>query len=449
MKVFSNGLNQNYLSSILPGSEIDIDWVKAAIAYGNDADTLIKNCLENKRRLDIWMRYDHTVPVAPALLKILLRNLKNNIFCYLIPDMLHAKIIWWRNYGVYIGSANLTQRAWWSNIEVGVFLSEYELEEAGALLEIESIFDSLRELDVAMELSQGIIEEQERIQKARAQYDEKTESIARRLRSTEPWSGVDYIASSSNKTKSRGQNFLREWQQGLTYLEELANMAPDFRPHWLNENVPATWQADQFLHAFYYNKVKTGNSFPYEDFYKHNSLNPSRALQENLQWWKELTSPPSDEDINCHVRAPVIQNHLSMVQLKSLTLSDFIEVCRANHSTADHVRRLGSQLLLAGGLDVMNGDDRIKAFATWIWSQKNKKGETIKDLLYFVLDSGPSQNLPERLFEAASNIERRIPHFGINQFAEIAGWARPNLYPPRNGRTSKALRALGFDVRIY
>ena len=53
----------------------------AAISYGNDInEQLIANCLENKYRLDIWMRYDHTVPVAVPLLKKLLKhyNDKNN-----------------------------------------------------------------------------------------------------------------------------------------------------------------------------------------------------------------------------------------------------------------------------------------------------------------------------------------------------------------------------------
>lgn len=42
---------------------------------------------------------------------------------------LHAKVIWWRGYGVYVGSANLTSAAWYNNIEAGVFFSESEIAE--------------------------------------------------------------------------------------------------------------------------------------------------------------------------------------------------------------------------------------------------------------------------------------------------------------------------------
>ena len=41
-----------------------------------------------------------------------------------------------------------------------------------------------------------------------------------------------------------------------------------------------------------------------------------------------------------------------------------------------------------------------------------------------------------------------IPHVGLSSLGEIVGWARPDEFPPRNMRTSKGLRALGYNVRI-
>ncbi|WP_371200120.1 phospholipase, partial [Ectothiorhodospira sp. PHS-1] len=37
---------------------------------------------------------------------------------------------------------------------------------------------------------------------------------------------------------------------------------------------------------------------------------------------------------------------------------------------------------------------------------------------------------------------------GLSSLGEIVGWARPDEFPPRNMRTSKGLRALGYNVRI-
>ena len=140
MKLIANTVNGEYLRDILPENHIEVDGVLAAIAYGqngnDEGNDFIGNCLTNGYRLDIWMRYDHTVPVGVPMLKRLLRRHKDNIFCKLIPDYLHAKIIWWRGYGAYIGSANLTDRAWITNIEAGVFLNESDLHTVQSMEEI-------------------------------------------------------------------------------------------------------------------------------------------------------------------------------------------------------------------------------------------------------------------------------------------------------------------------
>jgi phosphatidylserine/phosphatidylglycerophosphate/cardiolipin synthase-like enzyme len=52
----------------------------------------------------------------------------SDLVCKLIPDILHTKVIWWEGVGVYIGSANLSGRAWHSNIEAGVFIEQDEME---------------------------------------------------------------------------------------------------------------------------------------------------------------------------------------------------------------------------------------------------------------------------------------------------------------------------------
>ncbi|WP_227394156.1 hypothetical protein [Klebsiella pneumoniae] len=54
----------------------------------------------------------------------------------------------------------------------------------------------------------------------------------------------------------------------------------------------------------------------------------------------------------------------------------------------------------------------------------------------------------ERIYQAGKDDEYKFQHYGINSIAEVVGWARPDDTPPRNGRTNKALRALGYPVRV-
>lgn len=448
MKFYANKLNGSFLRNVLPGESVEVDWVRAAIAYGSDGTTLVENCLEHGRRLDIWMRYDHTVPVDPRLLRFLLRNTGKNIFCTLIPDVLHAKVIWWKNYGVYVGSANLTERAWVSNIEFGVFIPEQDLEANGGIAEIEGFFESLISCDAAQQLTEEIIQEQEGILRFREKEQQKIELESQRLRSIKKWEGPAFT-SSDKALDIRKESFIKEWRNGLSVLRDIADKAPNYRPRWLNQDVPAAWQADQFLHAFYYNKVVDGVRHPFDEHYQKNRKDPAASILAALKWWSELDAPPSSEDVNCHIRAPVIRRYLVKNKVRSLSLEEFSEALQANHSTVDHVRRMRlEELGLRGAQDVTEAQ-RVGAFAALLLSQRNERGETVLDLLAFVLDGGSPNEIPARLFEAVHSSARRFPHFGNNQIAELSGWARPELCPPRNGRTSKGLRALGYDVRVY
>jgi len=448
MKFYGNKVNGSYLRDVLPSSDDDVELVKAAIAYGSDASTLLQNCLDNKLRLDIWMRYDHTVPVAPMLLRKLLANVGNNIFCNLVPDILHSKVIFWKGYGAYIGSANLTGKAWNTNIEFGVFISEEELLTANIGHELEEFFDTLASYEEIFPLTEEVIVEQEKIALLRKSLDKQADEVGERQRKHKVWEGPVIHTTPEKAHDAHRARFIREWSNGLSYLRNIATQAPQYRPAWLNESVPAEWQADQFLHAYYYNKVKDGAKHPYEDFYTKNKADPAKALKDGLQWWSRLPEPPSDEDHNCHERAPVIHELLSPENINNLTVEGFAEVCKSNHSTFDHVKRMKLEVLGIDGSWV-SLPERVEAFAEWLWARKNQSGQTIKDLLIYVMDSGKPEDIGDRLFEAAYSEKRKFPHFGINQISEMTGWARPELCPPRNGRTSKGLRALGYDVKIH
>lgn len=221
MKLIANGLNKAFFRSILPPAETEIDGVVAAIAYGDDKTPLLEHCLKNHHRLDIWMRYDHTVPVAPSFLSKLLFHTRNNIFCKLVPDCLHSKVIWWKGYGAYIGSANLTDRAWNINIEAGVFFSESDLYNSDLILQIEGFFDNLASLDCCIDLSQEIIDEQRQLQKLNKEKDKKEEIIRKRI--VPVWGGVSNYEKPKANDK-RKDSFHKEWDSTLTVIKNISRV---------------------------------------------------------------------------------------------------------------------------------------------------------------------------------------------------------------------------------
>lgn len=197
MKLIANGLNGEFFRSCLPPPGKEIDGVVAAIAYGDDKTTLLEHCIKNHHRLDIWMRYDHTVPVSPAFLSKLLANVKNNIFCKLIPDRLHSKVIWWKGYGAYIGSANLTERAWYSNIEAGIFFTESDLYNSNLIEQLEEFFDNLASLDSCVDLSKEIIDEQRQLLKLKVELEKKERELIKKRKIPE-WGGVNFFDNKKN-----------------------------------------------------------------------------------------------------------------------------------------------------------------------------------------------------------------------------------------------------------
>lgn len=122
--------------------EIKLEEIKAAVAYCENYK-LFEHCKKNKIRLCYYARLDSTINLD---LKKLKSFLTDDISIYIIGgSKFHPKVIWSKNYGVYIGSANLTQSAWKSNIECGLWLTQKELDTNGLIDSLNSFFKFIEE----------------------------------------------------------------------------------------------------------------------------------------------------------------------------------------------------------------------------------------------------------------------------------------------------------------
>jgi hypothetical protein len=59
-----------------------------------------------------------------------------------------------------------------------------------------------------------------------------------------------------------------------------------------------------------------------------------------------------------------------------------------------------------------------------------------------------TEQLPERLWQAVTDPKWKIDGLRISALGELVGWALPDRFPPRNGRTSKSLRSLGWTAAV-
>ena len=231
--------------------------VRAAIAYASfDNMTLLNTCKSLNKALTFYGRYDESVPVHPEIIKWFLRDGGANIICRVVPDHLHAKVIWWVGEGAYVGSANMTQRAWYNNLEAGVFIPNDELTNSGMHEELERFFQFTHEH------SRPISDEFYRHLVALADSRRAVErEIAAHKKRVATFFTKDGELARGTATKSESNSYLefeKDWNESLTFLRSIGRKLSleSNRPHWVPERTEMGAHVDQFIHAYYYKKVR-------------------------------------------------------------------------------------------------------------------------------------------------------------------------------------------------
>lgn len=453
MKLVVGGINGEYLKEIHSSSKGKTDNIKIAVAYASGDPEILTDSFNNGVRVTFWGRYDSTVPISPPILKKFLDNKSSMYECKLVPDILHSKVIWWEDYGAYVGSANLTERAWYNNIEAGIFLTHEEMVENNTLEEIEIFFIELDEYSTPLtdELYREMCElaKKNRPFNAQAQRRDDEFNKNRLLPKRNP---LTYIPNMKFKKEKQKNKFIDEWYATLQILRNIANKASsdDFRPSWIESDVPSGVQADQFLHAFYYSQVVQGNTSHHHEFYSNNRKNPEKALMEALEWWKTLEEAPHDEDKIINEWSGYLKTKFDKDNISDVDESEFVGICNKIHALREYAKRVKySAFGFKPPYPQMKQSERISLLGKHLYKSKNQNGKSIIDVIFHLLYGGLKDRTPDRIWEVAKVDEWRIPHFGISSAGEIVGWAMPDVFPPRNGRTSKALWALGYKVTIH
>jgi hypothetical protein len=128
MRIVLGKLNDELLANLALEAGTFCSQVEAAVAYAHGADhPLLRTCKERGLRLVFYGLLDEEGAVGIPFLKELLSWGPSRAEVRLVKWNFHPKVIWWRGFGAYVGSANVTDKAWFNNVEAGVFLDESEL----------------------------------------------------------------------------------------------------------------------------------------------------------------------------------------------------------------------------------------------------------------------------------------------------------------------------------
>ncbi len=449
MKLVLGGVNGLYLRGILENASDEVERVDAAVAYATSEDLLFDWCWNRNVPLRFWGRFDEAVPVAVPILKRFLDRRAARYSCKLVRAF-HPKVIWWRGYGAYIGSANLTQAAWYNNVEAGIFLTEEELEDSGQALELDRLF---AKIDAeASPLTKELYELLERrsleLQRRRREHKDADDAfLATDL--VKKFDGLTRVSTAAASSQARDE-FLQEWIATLQTIRNIADLvgSPEFRPNWVAADAPLGAQADQFLHAHYYQRTFNGRAADYERHYERNKKAPDQALAEAARWWRSLPSG-NDEQRTLNEVSPMLRQVFSEASLANMTEDVFADALWHVHASREYARRVRNARVGLPDGKLHSMETKSEALARRIWRDSAGKGAPVAKALAFVLYGGAPEEVPHRMWEALTDNRRKVELLGVSGLGEIVGWALPDLYPPRNGRTSKSLRSLGYDVRVH
>ena len=460
MELFFDYQTKRSLALLLNYLPKEVTKISAAIAYTHD-DLLIKKCDKNKITLEWWGLFNSDISSKMEIVKEVLKS--PYIKFYPFAEFFHPKVIVFHNYGIYIGSHNLTHNAMYLNVEAGVFIPKNEINEK-LQKEVDNFFNYLKQNSIPA--TNADVEKIERylveteIEKKRkdsiqqnidALFEEQFQHLFILKGGVEDYEGGNKLTKQENKKL----HFLQEWRETQKYLSIIHDKVKNIKePDWIDKDADISIITDQILHAYYYSHLLKGSdeniksSKLVNEEYEKNKLNPEHAVEKALKWWESLVTPPSNEDKHINIWNRTNKQILSNLRTRDLSSEELFQVFNQNHAARNHARQMKNSDFKLKKDCKKSIDERVKLYTVWIQKQKTKGGLTIQDILKYLLFDD-SILIDERVFEVINNPKYKLDHFGRSIVGELVGWGRPEITHLRNNRVNKALRALGFDVALF
>ncbi len=458
MKLLFDLKTKRQLAVLLKYLPKNIAKIYAAIAY-TKSDLLINSCIENKIKLEWWGLFDSKESTSYEIVKKAISS--EHIRFYPFAELFHPKVIYFENYGIYIGSANMTNSALYNNIEAGVFFEESELsfsekEQIISFFDtqkssIPATLDDIDKINAYLELTAL---DRENIEKYENNLDECFEDELSHLFLLTP--GVrDFDQNKSEKKDKRKIFFLQEWRETQNYLNQVKNIILENckQPLWINEKANPTIITDQLLHAFYYSFVLKGSEEgksieKVQESYKLNKSDPHQAVLIAIRWWETLSEAPSEEDKHINEWGVTNEEILKKIENEDLNYQDFFTIINQNHAGRNHARQIKNEFFNLPPDFKTDFEERVNFFAKWLFNQRSKLNLTVNEVIRFLLFDD-QLSLEDRIYLVLYDEKYRIERLGKSIVGELVGWGRPDITHLRNNRVNKALRCLGYDVKLF
>lgn len=393
--------------------------VKIATAFFTDSAVIQELATDARQTVRLVVRLGF--PTSPGALKKAL-SLPNVQVRYFSSHSFHPKLYIFGDEAAYVGSANLTGSALMTNQEIMIRLDPSDLRFDELLALFAEYWDQASVLDTEK------LKEYERIwsahTKAINEINKVDADVAAKIGVVE----FNNITRGSGKRgAAKDSIFLEEYAKAFQETVSAYACIEDIYKNFdrRSNEVPLRLEIDSFF-GFLRVKHAVGDKWLETPI----GWNESRR-QETESYIREWLSTDwlhFDNDIVA-VNYPRITNVFgSAEKLQAASAEQIASALTALHSFHDRLR------YYKGGIETLkrefiegNGEEKIK--------------RSLAHLLYG--DKTIHRRMADLIFDTSYKLE----NFGRANVQELVGWVNREDLPVINGRTTKALRFLGFDVK--
>ena len=427
--------------------------ISASIAY-NDNPILVDTCIKKKINLEWWGLFNDGISTDLEIIKKALNS--PYITFYSFTNYFHPKLIYFHGYGFYVGSHNMTVRAAKQNIECGVFFKEEEIT-AEQKVQLSNYFNYLRnnskkfikeDLSRINDFINKTAEIDKTTKKLKNERKEIFDNCFPELNSFVPKFKLQF--DNQNEISDDEKKFSQEWRNAHQILYVLQNeLEAQPLPSFVKPNASKSIILDQFLYLYYSTNAK-GKSLKTEDaieeMYIKNRNRHEEAIAEAIDLWNHF-----EPDNECLVR---INNWgfenkelLGLLKERDLTREEFGKVFSHNNALLWSASRFPNEEIGIDKKVTMTIPEKLPLICDFLYKQKTKENLSIHDVLRYLLFDD-SVGTETRVYNIIDNPKYKIRHLGKSVAGELLGWARPDITHLRNESTNRALRCLGFDIKI-
>lgn len=452
MRLIGNGLNRAFTRSLIhEANRPELRNIVLAVAWVTDLREIFELAEKRKVPLTLYALLDDQFPKLEILKRFVSTSCPPSWRLFITQGYYHPKVFWFQGIGAYVGSANLTDGGYESNIECGVWLCDEELAREGFDTELEGMMASIRERCVS--ISAEHVAARERLIAYRKQILDSAENEYRRRVQAE-LSALPGVASPLRGVENAAMMaFVRQWHEALSFLRGFAARITTVKwPNWMSATVEPAVAQDRASEWWYERNVRRlgDRAELIEDMYNRNRRDPGAATDALLAEWSASSDvDPASEFARSANEAPQkLQEWLSPTSLSIVDSARLADILHATHAAREHIKQISRDELGLPDVGQVSSYERCESYASILFAAQTKKGKKdIRDLLRYVLWGDYEQRDPAlRVWTATQDAEWKLPRIGTSVLGELLGYARPRKYPPRNDRALRVLRALGYDV---